>query len=702
MTSKETQFSANDHNLFLNRDLSWLKFNERVLYQATDAKTPLLERTRFLAIFSSNLDEFFMKRVGYLKRVSKRSVAQVGSDLSSPEKLLKEIRQVVKEQYKARHKAYEDLHPELKKQGIQFVKWSELTSEEKTSAHTYFIEKVFPILTPLAIDKAHPFPFLSNLSVSLGIVLMHPKTSKTLFARVKIPDVLPQWVQVNTNPKDGYRLMRLRDLISANLSELFPEMIVHSVMPFKVTRNADVGETSDDVEDRMDMVEEELRLRRIAQIVRIEYSKTEDESMLKLLQSELDLQDEEMYEVPGEVGYASLYEVANLNIPQLRYKPYLPVVPQEIKAAGGDMFAAIRKKDILVHHPYESFNESVEKFIRDAVRDPQVLAIKITLYRAGENNPIVPLLVEAAEQGKQIVCVVELQARFDEARNIYWGEILEKAGVHVVYGVIGKKIHSKTILVIRREGDNYKFYSHLGTGNYNPSTAKSYTDLSLFTADKKIGSELIEVFNFLTGLSLKKNYQKLMVAPVNMRKRFVQSIKREIEGAKKGEPSRIIAKMNSLEDQEICEQLYQASQAGVKIDLIVRGFCCLRPKVKGLSDNIRVFSTIGRFLEHSRIYYFLRGAKNETEGKMYVGSADWMYRNLNNRIETIVPIEDQQNKDRCWQILQYHLSDTNQTWELQSDGTYELLRMQNSEYPPVQERLMLEYSTAPTPPPVGV
>lgn len=669
--------------LYFNRDLSWLKFNERVLEQAQDPRVPLLERVRFLAIYSSNLDEFFMKRVGYLKRSLTRGATSASVDSSQSLELLKQIREITVKQIANRQMYYEKLlRPELVKSGVEFLKWEDLTDDEKKSATDYFSAKVFPVLVPLAVDKSHPFPFLSNLSVSLGIVLMHPKKGDTYFARVKIPEVLPQWVQINQNAKSmqptasSYRLIRLMDLISANMGELFPEMVVQNVMPFRVTRNAEIGgaddDNDDDDDDKLDTVEEELRLRRVAQIVRLEHSKAFDESMLQFLANELDLSPIDIYEVPGEISYHSLQEIANLNIPELRYAPLHPVRPKGFRDEERDIFSLIREKEVLVHHPYESFNDSVERFIREAIQDPNVLAIKMTLYRAGENNPIIPLLIRAAEKGKQVVCVIELKARFDEERNIYWSEMLEKAGVHVVYGVTGKKIHTKTILVIRKEGENYRFYSHIGTGNYNPSTAKLYTDLSLFSADKKIGNELIEVFNFLTGLSLKKNYLKLLVAPVNMRKRTLAYIKKEIEFQNSQGTGHIIAKMNSFEDQEICDALYAASQAGVKVDLIVRGFCTLRPGVKGLSENIRVMSVIGRFLEHSRIYYFRKGAADPKDGQFYISSADWMYRNLNNRIECAAPIEDVSAKSECWHILQSIINDQFQVWDLDENGEYKL------------------------------
>lgn len=655
---------------YLNRDLSWLKFNERVLAQAAEPKLPLLERVRFLAIFTGNLDEFFMKRVGYLRRAAQHNIPNVGTDQLPPVQLLAEIRKVVQSQIAERTQIYQKIVVELAKQGVTFLKWQDLTEEEVKLSQKHFHENVFPILTPLAVDRAHPFPFLSNMSISLGVTLRQPGSQESLFARIKIPDVLPQWVQIGDSKDGNYRLLRLIDLITHNLHELFPEMTIQSILPFRVTRNADIGSISDDVEDRLDMVEEELRLRRVAEIVRLEYTSSDHGAMLSVLRDELGISEDQAYELPGELQYMSLNEVANLNIPKLRFPVHMPAKPRRLLEEPRDLFSIIRDKDLIIHHPYESFTDTVEQFIREAVRDPNVLAIKMTLYRAGENNPIIPLLIRAAEKGKQVVAVIELKARFDEARNIYWSEMLENAGVHVVYGVIGKKIHCKSILVIRKEDDGYRFYSHIGTGNYNPSTAKLYTDYGILTADKRIGSELIEVFNYLTGLSRKRNYQKLLVAPVNMRKRFLQAIDHEIKCAAKGEPAQIIAKMNSLEDQEICQSLYKASQAGVQIDLIVRGFCCLRPQVPGLSENIRVISIIGRFLEHSRVFYFRRGGKELIDGKILIGSADWMYRNLNNRVEILCPIESQEGKLEILECLQMMLKDQSQAWDLDQNGNY--------------------------------
>lgn len=686
---------------FFNRDLSWLEFNQRVLAQAADPQMPLLERVRFLAIFSNNLDEFFMKRMGYLRKAEAHDIQSVGADKAKPSVLLSQLRQRIELQLGQRQSLREELETELGLKGIHFLKWKDLSEEEAKQAQSYFHEKVFPILTPLAIDKAHPFPFLSNLSMSLGIVLRHPVSSEHLYARVKIPDVLPQWIEIgDPEASKEIRLLSLQDLVVANLEVLFPEMTIESVIPFRVSRSASIDAVSDDVEDRLDMVEEELRMRRVAPVVRLEYNdggNSYGRAFLDLIRSELEIDETETYHIHGEVDYLALNEVANVNRPELRFPDHKPVKPQAFKDDPRSLFKIIRDKECLVHHPFESFHDSVEDFIREAVRDPKVLAIKMTLYRAGENNPIIPLLIRAAEKGKQVVAVIELKARFDEARNIYWSELLESAGVHVVYGVLGKKIHSKSVLVIRKEQGGYRFYSHLGTGNYNPSTAKLYTDFSLFTAQKEVGEELIEVFNYLTGLSRKKKYSKLLVAPVNMRKRFLKAIEKEIENQKQGFPAHIFAKMNSLEDREVCEALYRASQAGVQVDLLVRGFCCLRPGVPGLSENIRVQSIIGRFLEHSRIFYFRRAEEDPVDGRFYIGSADWMYRNLNNRVETMVPVEERQNRQELWDYLNLAWQDEIQSWKLSSDGKYQRMKADGSLKDGLHHKQIKRYSKQSTP-----
>lgn len=638
-----------------------------------------------------------MKRMGYLKRVNARGITHYGVDGASPPIVLRQLRLLIGQLHRQRDDIYlKQIFPDLREQGVELLNWDELSKKEIQTARDIFQTQVFPILTPLAIDPAHPFPFLSNLSVSLAVKLHQPqKTGDDLFARVKIPTSLPHWIHINKDEStldSPLRFVRLLDVISNNLPVLFPEMIIESVLPFRVTRNADIGTVKDDdAEDLLDLVEEELRLRRIAEIVRVEYptltalknttakaastGKRGPQSsplpILNLVQEELELDDDDYYEVRGELDYGTLNQIASLKRKNLSYRKWVPVTPPPL-IEEGDLFRLLRDRDILVHHPFDSFSASLERFVRSAVKDPNVLAIKITLYRAGDDSPLIPLLIEAAEEGKQVVVVLEVKARFDEAQNIYWGEILEKAGVHVVYGVIGLKTHSKITLVVRKEGEGYRFYGHIGTGNYNPATAKLYTDVGLFTSNPQITSEMIEIFNYLTGLSLKKNYSKFLVSPVNMRERFLELIQNEISNQKKGLPTGIVAKMNSLEDKGIIEALYEASQAGVKIQLIVRGFCCLRPQVKNLSENIQVSSIVGRFLEHSRIYYFRNAAPEPAEGQFYIGSADWMSRNLNSRVETIVPVEALALRKQLWEILDLSLKDQVLSWDLQADGSYVL------------------------------
>jgi polyphosphate kinase len=656
-----------------HRDDSLLEFNRRVLEQAMDASTPLLERVRFLAIFSGNSDEFFMKRIHRLRedpRAATRCRAKVLD-------LMEARAQVWKN----------ELEPSLDQAGIQLLSWERLTKLEKKKASDIFQSDVYPLLTPLAVDPAHPFPFLSNLSLSLGVKLRRPGSGKPLFARIKIPDNLPQWIRLNDS--GPLRLLRLTDLVKEHLAPYFPEMLVDKVMAFRVTRNAQVDLQSEDVEDLLDMVAEELRLRRVAGIVRVQHEPQADQWLLDFLKSELGLPDEDFYSTLGELNDGSLFELAGLDRPDLKYPPWHPKTPLPLRAKNADLFKVLRQRDLLAHFPYESFQHSVLKLIEVAAKDKHVMAIKIALYRLGDHSPIIPLLIRAAESGKQVVCVVELKARFDEARNIGISETLEKAGVHVVYGVVGLKTHAKVCLVVRREGKGLRYYAHVGTGNYNPTTAKSYTDFGLFTNDSVICSDLLEIFNYLTGLSLRRDYKKFLVAPVNMRGRFLDLINAEAKNARKGLPSGITAKMNSLEDTELCEALYAASRAGVKVDLIVRGLCCLKPGVVGLSENIRVISVVGRFLEHSRCYHFRAGAKTPAKGAFFIGSSDWMSRNLNERVETVVPVEDPGLRKELWELLQAYLDDKAQSWELQGDGSYLRLRLSgDSQEPGVQEKLM--------------
>jgi polyphosphate kinase len=659
---------------FLNRDLSWLEFNRRVLHEALDPRTPLLERLRFLGIFTSNLDEFFMKRVGALKRqIAEGTVIQT-PDRLTPAQNLAAIRQAVLPMLAQQADAFNNVMcPALAAVGVHLLSWEELTEAEREKSTRYFRANVFPVLTPLAVDPGNPFPFISNLSTSFGVVLHHPDRHENLFARVKVPEVLPAWVRLDS-PSDTSptRFVSLHELIRHNLDDLFPDMAIVDVMRFRVTRNADVERDEEEAEDLLELVEEELRQRRFANVVRLEVAAKEVNGwILGFLVRELQITPDDVYEMPGELDYDDLRGVAELNVPALRYEPWTPVVPPALADEDGDIFKVIREGDVLVSMPYESFTASVERFVKAAAADPKVLAIKMTLYRTGgQDSPFIQTLIRAAEARKQVVVLVELKARFDEERNIQIANELEKAGVHVVYGLVGLKTHTKTTLVVRQDGDGIRCYAHVGTGNYHAGTARLYTDLGLLTADPGITQDLVELFHYLTGRSLKRDYQKLLVAPVNMQARFLEMIERETAHARAGRPARIIAKMNSLEERTICHALYRASQAGVRIDLVVRGFCTLRPLVPGLSDNIRVSSVIGRFLEHSRIFYFRNGAAEEIDGEFYIGSADWMYRNLMARVEAVVPITRKPHRERLWEILRLMLSDQRQAWDMQPDGTY--------------------------------
>jgi len=690
--------------LFLNRELSWLEFNRRVLHEALDDRTPLLERVGFLAIFNSNLDEYFQKRVGGLKRQIAARVSLRSPDGLTPSEQIAVIRQAVIPMLRLQADCFEKvIKPGLVQQGIHLLKWDQLDDEQRGRASEYFRRNLFPVLTPLAVDPGHPFPFISNLSTSMGVLLSNPReedkrhedragdnggvidgSNRYCFARVKVPAVLPGWVRLDGDnaKQDGrdHLFVNLEQIIRHNLDELFRGMKIIEAQPFRVTRNADVDRDEEDAEDLLELIEQELRDRRFAQAVRLEVIDDPSRPMTRLLAEQLDLRDQEIYQMPGELEYTDLWAIHSLNKPELKYKPWKPVVSQRLADTEADIFSIIRAGDVLVHHPYESFGASVERFIHAAATDPKVIAIKLTLYRTSGDSPFIPDIVRAAESGKQVVCLVELKARFDEERNVQLAHRLEKAGVHVVYGVVGLKTHTKTSLVIRHEAEGMRCYAHIGTGNYHSRTASLYTDLSLFTADPLVTADLVELFHYLTGMSQERNFKKLLIAPTNLRPRMIGMIDREIgyceawhdRGADPGDPNRptIIAKMNSLEDRSIIRKLYEASRAGVRIKLIVRGFCTLRPGVAGLSENITVQSVIGRFLEHSRIFYFHNDDAGEGKAEYYIGSADWMYRNLDNRVECITPITNTVLQARLKQILDIMLGDRRQAWDMQSDGIY--------------------------------
>lgn len=673
---------------FLNRDVSWLEFNRRVLAQAADDRVPMLERLKFLAIFTSNLDEFFMKRVGLIKRQVHAGVGVASADGMMPREQLVAIRSLVEELQVERERAYASLLPELAKQQIQIVRYVDLTEKDKKAVDEWYRGNVFPALTPLAVDPTHRFPFISNLSENIAVLASYPdagrdvaaegEEAERLFARVKIPPNIHRFVELDGGKRAGgaKRYVLLADMIRNNLDALFPGMTIHEHAYFRVTRSA--GIQKDDLEtlNLLQSVEADLKQRKFARAVRLEIEVDTSPVILRWLQDKLNLDSMDVYERTGDVEYTSLFELAGMDRPELKEKAWRGVIPPRLSAEAGadktpaNFFASIRKQDVLVHHPYESFHASVEKFIALAAADPEVVTIKQTLYRTSPDSPFIESLIKAAEGGKQVACLVELRARFDEDRNVRFARQLEKAGVHVAYGVVGLKTHCKTSLVVRRESKGLRCYAHLGTGNYHPKTAQLYTDVGLLTCDPQITGDLVNLFNYLTGLSAGQKYERLLVAPFNMRAKFDAMIDREMQNAKKGKPARIYAKINSMEDREVADRLYAASQAGVKITLIVRGFCCLRPGVAGLSENIRVMSVVGRFLEHSRVFHFAAGREDEMDGEWYIGSADWMYRNLSNRVEVSVPVEDAEARGRLLRIFEIMRRDHRCAWDMNSDGTY--------------------------------
>ncbi len=675
--------------VFLNRELTWLEFNRRVLAEALDERTPLLERLAFLAIFNSNLDEYYQKRVGGLKQQLSAGVQTRTIDGMTAADQITAIRDLVLPMLAEQHRCFAALQPKLREHGVCLLNWDELTTVERDWCKDYYRQNLFPVLTPLAVDPGHPFPFLSNLSMSLGVILksgisdgltttaISADTRELQFARVKVPDVFPDWIRIEpTSDGQTHRFVSLIEIIRHHLGDLFEGMELEAVEPFRVTRNANVTSDDEDAEDLLEMISQQLRDRRFARAVRLETDDAPSKPMNQFLIGELGLEAEDVYHMPGLLDYTGLWAVQSLDIPELRYRPWKPVCPPRLADDEASIFSIIRAGDVMVHHPFEAFRESVERFITEAAADPDVVAIKMTLYRTSSDSPFIPMLIKAAEAGKQVVVLVELKARFDEARNVQVARKLEQAGVHVVYGVVGLKTHTKTAVVVRREPEGMRVYAHIGTGNYNSKTANLYTDLGLLTCDPRLTLDLVQLFHFLTGRSEKRDFDHLLIAPINMRRRFNEMIDREIghakawreQGANPDDPNRpsITAKMNSLEDKKLIRKLYEASQAGVKIDLIVRGFCCLRPGVPGLSENIRVVSLIGRFLEHSRIFVFHNAGQRE----YYIGSADWMYRNLNSRVECITPVFSLNHQTRLQQILDMMLADQRQAWDMHPDGTY--------------------------------
>lgn len=655
-----------------NRELSWLDFNARVLEEALDDRVPLLERLKFLAIFSSNLDEFYMVRVAGLRRKVAAGAVQVAPDPLSPSDQLDAIRVRVAGLVTRRRHALQDvLWPALEAYGIRLVRMADLHTEDARAVNDFFASQVFPILTPLAVDPGHPFPYISNLSLSLAVEIRDPETGDVHFARVKVPRSLPRWVQIGRLRS----FVPLEDVIGANLGALFPGLTVERWYTFRITRysDLDLGQI-DQPDDLLETIEQQVFQRRFGEVVRLEVQSEMPATMRALLLEELGdsdtqsvapLTEDDIHDADDLLEHGDLMTLAGLDIPALRDPVHVPVVPTAFRE-GRNVFDVIRERDVLVHHPYESFGASVQAFLEAAAHDPQVLAIKLTLYRTAGDVAMVRALTEAAEQGKQVAVLIELQARFDEQNNITFARALENFGIHVAYGLAGLKTHAKTALVVRRDSDGIRRYAHIGTGNYNSTTAKLYTDLGLFTCDPLIGADLTELFNSLTGVSRQRHYRKLLVAPANLRECTLALIAREAEHALAGRGGRIIAKMNALVDPGVINALYSASQAGVQVDLIVRGICCLLPGVPGISENIRVISIIGRFLEHSRLHYFANGGKAE----YFIGSADWMPRNLDRRVEAVVPIDDPHLHVRLKSLLETCLADNRQAWDLGADGQY--------------------------------
>ena len=663
--------SLDDPSLYFNRELSWIDFNSRVLFQAMDERVPLLERVRFVAITANNLDEFYRKRIGGLKRQLGAGVRALSPDGRTPREQLDLSADAALAMQRELSRLWEDeLRPDLAEAGVVVREYDDLEDDEQAALDRIFRETIFPILTPLAVDSGHPFPFISNLSLSLAVTLRHPTRGTEHFARLKVPTGRGRFLQVEGT---DHHVVAVEDVIANNAEELFRGMEVEGVYAFRVTRNASVDRSEEEADDLLAMISEELRERKFSEVVRLEVEHHMPERVRELLCRELNLtESEDVVEVDGLLDLSGLFSLADTDRPDLKDLPWEPVVPIRLRHMvledDEDMFSVIRKGDLLVHHPYESFAATTQRFIEEAAEDPKVLAIKLTLYRTSQDSPIVRALIRAAEAGKQVAALVELKARFDEENNIEWAQKLERTGAHVAYGLVGLKTHAKTTLVVREEAGGLKTYAHLGTGNYNPSTARFYTDFGLFTCREDIGEDLVGLFHFLTGYAPEQEYQSLAVAPRDLRPRFVELIRREIEHAKAGRKGRIIAKMNALDDVGIIQELYKASQAGVRVDLIIRGHTRMRPGVPGVSENVRIVSIVGRFLEHSRIYYFHNGGDPD----ILIGSADWMRRNLDDRVEVVLPVEDETARARLKRTLKFCLDDNRQAWDLGPDGRYSL------------------------------
>jgi len=665
--------------LYIGRDLAWLDFNERVLAQAEDASRPLFDRIRFLTICESNLDEFFMKRTALLRRRIELGLEKATHDGLSVRQQLAEARKRVTRLLARQQTVWrEQLHPGLLAEGIRVTPVEDLPRRYQDRVDDWFHRHVFPLLTPLAVDPGHPFPFISNLSRNFGVMLVGPGEDQARFARVKIPDAIPSWVRVPVHGPVGVvqdttpcRVVRVADIVRRNLESIFPGMRILDVLEFRVTRGVGLeGDDDDDVQDLAEWVRASLRHRRFAEAVRLEVGGDTAPEVVQLLLEELDLEPESLYQRGTPLEWGGLNDLTKFDRPDLSSPRWQPIVPRRLADEDEPIFDAIRRGDILVQHPYDSFHASVERFIAEAAADPDVVAIKQCLYRTEPESPFIHSLLAAAEAGKQVTCLVELRARFDEHRNLQLTRTLEKHGVHVAYGVVGLKTHAKCSLVIRREGGAFRAYAHIGTGNYHPGTANLYSDCGLLTCSEEITEDVLQVFNYLTGRSRHRDYEKLLVAPVTMRSSLRALIDTEIEHARAGRPARIIAKMNQLEDPKMMRAIIKASRAGVQCDLIVRGFCCLRAGVPGYTENVRIRSIIGDFLEHARIFYFSAGQESPRDGKWFIGSADWMSRNLSQRVEVVVPIEDHAARKRLHRILSVNLRDGKDAWQMRPDGAW--------------------------------
>jgi len=657
--------SLDDPGLYFNRELSWLDFNWRVLHQARDVRIPLLERVRFLSITQSNLDEFVQKRVGGLKWQLQAGVQGRSPDGRTSRQQLDLIRQGIAEMQEAMSRTWRlHLVPALRHEGVNPVGWDELDPDEQARLAVFFREQIYPILTPLAVDPGHPFPFISNQSLSLAIVLQPPDEAEVQFARVKVPVGRGRWIPIG----ESDRYIALEELVARHVHELFRGVRVLHVHAFRLTRSADLRRDEEEAEDLLEMISDELRERRFAPVVRMEVAEAMPELVVDLLRDELELDPEDVTRVRGPVDYTGMDDLDVGDRPDLAFQPWEPVPPPAFATDEEDrtVFDVLRERDVLVHHPYDAFSGSVQRFIEEAAGDPDVLAIRVTIYRTSRESPIIRALVRAAESGKQVAVLVEVTARFDEAANIEWGQMLERAGVHVTYGLVGLKTHAKVAQVVRSEGGKIRTYSHVATGNYHAQTARLYTDLGLLTSDREIGHDLVRLFHYLTGHAPEQEYDRLIVAPRDLRTTLVELVDREVEHERAGRGGRIILKMNAIDDVEMIKKLYAASREGVEVDLIVRGHTRLRPGLTGVSENIRLISIIGRFLEHDRIFYF----GNAGDEEVYFGSADWRRRNLEDRVEAVIEVREPGLRRRLVTLLEDALVDNRLAWDLYADGRY--------------------------------